>query len=75
MGEVSSYLKVETKSDMLVDISHHDDRLNINIDFEFPRMPCDLMSLDIQDIMGTHVVDIGGSLYKRRLDSNGQFLS
>ena len=75
VGEISSYLKVETKSDMLVDISHHDDRLNINIDLEFPRMPCDLMSLDITDIMGTHVVDIGGSLYKKRLGSNGEFLS
>ena len=75
LGEVSSYLTVETKSDMLVDISHHDDRLNINIDIEFPRMPCDLMSLDIQDIMGTHVVDIGGTLYKKRLDSRGEFLS
>ena len=76
VGEISAYLKVETKSDMLVDITHHDkDRLNINIDIEFPRMPCDLMSLDITDIMGTHVVDIGGSLYKKRLGSNGEFLS
>lgn len=32
---------------MLVDITHHDDRLNINIDIEFPKMPCDLISLDV----------------------------
>jgi hypothetical protein len=50
---------------MLVDISHHDDRLNINIDIEFPKMPCDVLSLDVQDVMGTHTVDIAGSLFKK----------
>lgn len=47
VGEVRNYLSVETKSDMLVDISHHDDRLNINLDIVFPKMPCDLISLDV----------------------------
>lgn len=75
MSEVSSYLAVETKSNMLVDISHHDDKLNINIDIVFPSIPCDVMSLDIQDIMGTNIVDIGGSLFKKRLGSKGEFLS
>jgi hypothetical protein len=46
-GEVQNYMKIETKSDMLVDITHHDDRLNINIDIVFPRIPCDILSLDV----------------------------
>jgi hypothetical protein len=45
---------------MLVDISHHDDRLNINVDIVFPRMPCEIISLDVQDVMGTHIVDVAG---------------
>ena len=52
---------------MFVDASHHDDRLNINIDIVFPKMPCEVLTLDIMDIMGTHIVDIGGSLYKKGL--------
>lgn len=60
---------------MLVDISHHDDRLNINIDIVFPKMPCDVLSLDVQDVMGTHVVDIAGSLYKKRISPDGKVLS
>lgn len=63
------------KSDMLVDISHHDDRLNINVDIVFPRIPCDILSLDVQDVMGTHIVDISGSLFKKRLSQEGKVLS
>ena len=75
MTEVAKYLSVETKSDMLVDISHHDDRLNINVDIVFPHMPCDVLSLDVQDVMGTHIVDISGSLFKKKLNRDGQVLS
>ena len=75
MTEVGKYMTVQTKSDMLVDVSHHDDRLNINVDIVFPRMPCDVLSLDVQDVMGTHIVDISGSLFKKKLSSAGDVLS
>jgi hypothetical protein len=75
MSEIGRYLTVNTKSDMLVDVSHHDDRLNINIDIVFPRMPCDMISLDVQDVMGTHVVDISGSLFKKKITKNGEIVS
>ena len=60
---------------MLVDISHHDDRLNINVDIVFPRMPCEIISLDVQDVMGTHIVDVAGQLFKKRLSQSGEVLS
>lgn len=47
MTEVNKYFDYETKSNMLVDTQHHDDRLNINIDIVFPKMPCELLSLDV----------------------------
>ncbi len=75
LTEVSRFLTYQTKSDMLVDISHHDDRLNINIDIVFPKMPCDVLSLDVQDVMGTHVVDIAGSLFKKKIDKDGNVIS
>lgn len=58
-----------------MDISHHDDRLNINVDIVFPRLPCDVLSLDVQDVMGTHIVDISGSLFKKKITKDGEFLS
>lgn len=74
MTEIAKYMTVDTKSEMMVDVSHHDDRLSINVDIVFPKMPCQLLSLDVQDIMGTHIVDIAGSLFKKHLSSNGRVI-
>ena len=46
-SEVISFLNYEIKSDMMVDISHKDDQLNINIDIFFPKLPCDILGLDV----------------------------
>jgi len=53
-------LKVDKRSYLLVDTRHHDDRLNFNVDIVFPRMPCEVITLDIMDVMGTNIVDIAG---------------
>ena len=37
-------------------------------------LPCSILSLDIQDIMGSHSVNIVGNLHKHRLDVNGATL-
>lgn len=49
--------------------------MQINIDIVVPRIPCSLLSLDAQDIVGTHSVDVGGELFKRSLDKNGNEIS
>jgi hypothetical protein len=40
---------------MLVDITHYDDRLNINLNIVFPKIPCDVLNLGVQDVMGTYI--------------------
>jgi hypothetical protein len=47
----------------------------MNIDIVLPRMPCSILSLDIQDIMGSHVVNVEGSLYKTRISKYGKEIS
>ena len=42
------------------------------MDVVFPRFPCDLLGLDVQDIMGTHLVDITGTLMKKKLSAEGE---
>jgi|ETNmetMinimDraft_26_1059896.scaffolds.fasta_scaffold12580_4 hypothetical protein len=38
-------------------------------------MPCDIVSLDIQDVMGSHSVNVGGNLYKQRLNHEGKYIA
>jgi hypothetical protein len=37
-------------------------------------MPCAVTSVDVQDIMGSHIVDYGGKLHRWRTNSDGQLL-
>lgn len=73
--EIMQYLTVDIRSNMLVDVSHREDILHINIDIFFPKMACDIITLDVEDVMGTHVVDVQGQLFKRRISKDGEFLS
>ena len=59
----------------MIDSSHRDDFVNVNIDIIFPYMHCDILSLDVQDIMGTHKSDVMGELYKIRLDQYSKVIS
>lgn len=73
--ELSEYLTISTTSEMFVDINRGGEKLNINVDITFPRYPCGLLSLDAQDVMGSHIVNVGGTLLKRRLNSSGTLIS
>lgn len=45
------------------------------MDIVFPRMPCHLLSVDIQDTVGSHSMNVGGNLFRRRIDKNGKTIS
>jgi len=68
-------MKSESHAELIIDTSHRDDFVNINVDVTFHRMPCDVLSLDVQDIMGTHKTDLMGDLKKHRLSKDGKILS
>jgi len=42
------------------------------MDISFPNFPCIVLSLDQQDIVGSHSVNIEGDLVKTKLDSKGR---
>ena len=73
--EVQNYLNVESHAELIIDTSHRDDFVNINVDIEFPKVPCDILSLDVQDVLGTHKTDVMGELNKHRIDEHGKILS
>jgi hypothetical protein len=74
MTEIQAYVEIDTKSEMFVDINRGGEQIQINIDILVPNLPCNIVSLDAQDIMGTHIVNIGGHLLKKRI-KNGKVIS
>jgi hypothetical protein len=44
------------------------------MDIDLTRLPCSILSLDVQDVMGIHVLNIGGNLKKYKLDKDGKVL-
>jgi len=72
--EFNEFLKVQTASEMFIDINRGGEKLLVNIDLVLPKMVCDMVSLDAQDVMGSHHVNVGGELYKRRITPEGKVI-
>ena len=45
--EVQNYLNAESHAELIIDTSHRDDFVDINVDVVFPKVPCDILSLDV----------------------------
>lgn len=61
-------MKIQT--DMMVEVVHKNDKLHINMDIEFPRLPCSVLSVDVEDMMGTHMQNVHNSIDKIAVDYN-----
>lgn len=77
VSEFAAYLRVDTVSEMFVNPDteqHSHATISIRMNFTVPAMPCAITSVDVQDVMGSHIMDYGGQLNRWRTDSNGQLL-
>lgn len=74
-SQLSVFMRVTWESDMIIDESRTEEKLQINLNVTLPSMPCELLSFDAQDVMGSHEVDAHGHLFKDRLTSKGDVIS
>ena len=58
----------------MIDVNSGEEKLHINLDITLSKAPCSVLTLDIVDVTGVHVVDIEGKLHKYRLDKYGKEL-
>jgi hypothetical protein len=72
--ELLVFLQPRWESEMFIDESRTQEKLQINLDVTLPALPCEVLSFDAQDIMGSHEVDAHGNLYKERLTSKGDVI-
>ncbi|CAG8559207.1 6375_t:CDS:2 [Acaulospora morrowiae] len=69
-SEFNEYRSTEIKPELVVDTSRKE-KLTININITFPRVPCYLLSVDVMDIAGESQNDLTHDVYKTRIDSMG----
>mmetsp|Transcript_28622 Transcript_28622/g.46050 ORF Transcript_28622/g.46050 Transcript_28622/m.46050 type:complete len:347 (+) Transcript_28622:126-1166(+) len=74
-SELSVFMRRTWKSEMVLDESRTEEKLQINLNITLPAMPCELLSFDAQDVMGSHEVDAHGHLFKDRLTSKGDVIA
>lgn len=74
-GSEKVYIIINPNTVYIVTFNYYLTKLQVNLDIVFPKMPCPMIGVDIQDVVGSHSLDLGGRLYKRRLDKNGGYLS
>lgn len=51
--EFSAFMRVETKSELVVDRSRHGELLRINFNMSFPQLSCEFATVDVSDALGT----------------------
>lgn len=52
------------KSDLIIDQKHITEKLKVHIDIEFPSYPCAWLSLDIENNLKVHEINIGDTIKK-----------
>ncbi|KAF8964362.1 Sec1-like protein [Flammula alnicola] len=70
MIEFLDYRRVYIDTSIVVDKSRGE-KLTVNLNVTFPRVPCYLVSLDVMDISGELQRDISHNVLKSRLDPQG----
>jgi len=63
----SAYLSVQTKTSIVLDASN-EKKLQINFHVTAHHLPCRFSSLDIVDVMGTHLQNVSANIVKTRID-------
>ncbi|XP_046547379.1 endoplasmic reticulum-Golgi intermediate compartment protein 3-like [Haliotis rubra] len=71
VSEFNYYLTKEVQPELFVDTSRGQ-KIRINIDIVFSKLPCAYLSIDAMDVSGEQQIDVDHNLFKQRLDSNGK---
>ncbi|XP_033727705.1 endoplasmic reticulum-Golgi intermediate compartment protein 3-like [Pecten maximus] len=70
LSEFNYYLTKDIQPELFVDTTRGQ-KLNININATFPKIPCAYLSVDAMDVSGEQQLDVDHHLFKQRLDEFG----
>jgi len=69
-SEIALYLSTDVQPELFVDTTRGE-KLQINMDVVFHKLPCAYLSVDAMDISGEHQLDVSHNIYKKRLSPEG----
>lgn len=75
-GEWADYRRVIVKPELMVD-QGRGEKMEIHMNITFPRMPCELLTLDVMDVSGSVQAGVVHGVQKVRLmprDEGGQVI-
>lgn len=64
------FMRVETKTDLVVDRSLHGELLRINFNMSFPALGCEYATLDISDALGLKRLNLTKTVRKVPIDGD-----
>lgn len=67
LSSLSEYLTTSTMSQMLIDDSYAEAKININFAIEFTKVPCDLIFMDAQDYIGFSAEDLNENISRKKI--------
>ncbi|KAM3420229.1 Endoplasmic reticulum-Golgi intermediate compartment protein [Cercospora zeina] len=73
-GEWSDYRRVIVHPELIVD-KGRGEKMEIHMNVSFPRVPCELLTLDVMDVSGDVQTGVMHGVTRVRLDPNGRELS
>lgn len=72
--ELNAYMTTTTRTEVVVDRSEDGDLLRINFNVSFPALSCEFASVDVNDVMGMHRINLTKTVWKRPLDRSGRII-
>ncbi len=74
LSELSHFMEIKTASEMSVEPNQGHEKLIINFDVTLHSFPCSIVSIDVMDIMGSHSVNVHGTITKNKLNKEGKVI-
>ncbi|KAJ3238486.1 Endoplasmic reticulum-Golgi intermediate compartment protein 3 [Chytriomyces hyalinus] len=73
LSEFTDWRTMQVNPSLDVDIARKE-KMEINMNVTFPKIPCFLLSIDVMDVSGEHQNDVDHSMMKSRLSPTGQHI-
>ncbi|OQE84764.1 hypothetical protein PENNAL_c0026G01690 [Penicillium nalgiovense] len=70
-GEWADYRRIVVQPELVVDKSRGE-RMEIHLNMTFPRLPCELLTLDVMDVSGEQQVGVAHGVNKVRLSPHNE---